>query len=74
MAFPSRTRRSGALGHLPLPRASALAEYFFQTSASANIFTNNPPTTDRAWKPVCLPVTVSYQSVSGTRLAESLAN
>ena len=30
-----------------------------------------PPTTERAWKDICLPFFVSYQSVSGTRVGVS---
>ena len=48
--------------------------YFFQMAGSASILMNTPPTTERAWKPCCFAVTVSYQSVSGTRLGDSLAN
>src|SRR4051794_5312426 len=33
-----------------------------------------PPTTERAWKPLCLPSVVIYQSVSGTRDVVSFAH
>lgn len=32
---------------------------------------NIPPTTDLFWKPICLPVTVLYQSVKGTLPGDS---
>lgn len=41
-------------------------DHFFHNSASRNSGMKSPPTTERAWKPTCLPSVVSYQSVSGT--------
>ena len=34
---------------------------------------NTPPTTDLAWKPAIRPSVTQYQSVSGTRVGDSLA-
>ena len=42
--------------------------HFAVSSLSASAFTYTPPTTLRAWKPICFPFFVSYQSVSGTRV------
>ena len=47
------------------------ARYFFRSSGSASIPMKTPPTTERAWKPTCLPSSVSYQSQSGTRVGVS---
>src|SRR5215831_8230360 len=68
MEAAERNRRLGRSVY----RAAAPA-YFFHTAGSASILMKRPPTTDRAWKPCCLAVVVSYQSVSGTRLADSAA-
>src|SRR6516162_2717918 len=48
--------------------------HFSHIPGSASILINRPPTTDRAWNPCCFADTVSYQSVSGTRLADSFVN
>src|ERR1017187_4840395 len=65
-------------GFHPAPRHTLLPPhpplYFFHIAGSASILMNSPPTTLLAWNPCCFAVFVSYQSVSGTRLAESLAN
>src|ERR1035437_1628426 len=54
--------------HPLLPYGSTRLRHLAASSLSASALMNTPPTTDRAWKPTCLPFTVSYQSVSGTRL------
>src|SRR5579871_156278 len=38
---------------------------------SLSILIKTPPTTERAWKPTCLPLSVWYQSVMGTREGEA---
>ena len=45
----------------------------FQVSPSASILMKRPPTTERAWNPTSVPSVVQYQSVSGTRLGDWLA-
>src|SRR5579883_1049562 len=54
-------------------RACDRATHFFQLGGSASSLIHNPPTTERAWKPRCLAFCVQYQSLSGTRLGDSLA-
>jgi para-nitrobenzyl esterase len=41
---------------------------------SASSLMKTPPTTERAWKPRCLPSSVQYQSVIGTRDGDSSRN
>jgi nucleotide-binding universal stress UspA family protein len=50
----------------------SLLLHFTANGLSASALIKTPPTTLRAWKPTCLPVLVSYQSVNGTRLGPSL--
>jgi len=46
--------------------------YGAAASSAASSLMKTPPTTERAWKPRCLPSTVQYQSVIGTREGDSL--
>lgn len=50
------------------------AAHRFHVSPFSSSLINTPPTTERAWNPRCVPSVVQYQSVSGTRLEDSLAN
>lgn len=43
-----------------------------QILLSWSTFMNRPPCTVRCWKPIILAVLVSYQSVMGTRVSETL--
>jgi len=46
--------------HLELSALYGAAFFHFSAiSRFANALMNTPPTTDRAWKPICLPDTVS---------------
>src|SRR3954470_19345712 len=50
---------------------SPLAAHFFHSAGSARNRMNTPPTTGRAWKPTCVPLSVQYQSFIGTRVGVS---
>src|SRR5947209_11759661 len=66
----------GALGNGAQPLAfvaSRLAQCFHSFS-SYNSSIKSPPTTERAWNPVCFAFRVSYQSVIGTREGDSFRN
>jgi len=54
-----------------LSPSTYFARHFAVSSLSESALINTPPTTLRAWKPICFPFLVSYQSVSGTRVGVS---
>src|SRR5690349_4015429 len=60
----------GMGAQLPCTFGDRAAHCFHRFSSARNLM-NTPPTTARAWKPLCVPLSVKYQSVIGTRDGDS---